>query len=133
MESFITEYITSVDVNDVNEEILLERRMSPYVTLRPGDLSSLLKLHASLPFPGTGICNKYGSQPVSSLESHLEEILKKEEQGLSSDENEDEGDNDAESEVVCRGADQNHVPAVYTVRGIKNHEFPVVGKYFRST
>jgi hypothetical protein len=128
MESFIEEYITSTNVEDVNEEVLLERQISPYATLRPGDLASLLKLHTSLPFPGTGL-NKLSRPNVSSSEKLLEEILEKEAQGLSSDESGDEGEKDEDLiNVVCKGDEQNHVPAVYTVRGLRRHEMPVVGE-----
>jgi hypothetical protein len=129
MESFIEEYINSTNVEDVNEEVLLERQISPYATLRPGDLASLLKLHTSLPFPGTGL-SKLSRPNVSSSEKLVEEIIEKEAQGLSSDESGDEGEKDEElTDVVCRGDEQNHVPAIYTVRGLRRHEMPVIGEF----
>ncbi|XP_005112035.1 uncharacterized protein LOC101847164 [Aplysia californica] len=129
MESFIEEYISSVNAEDVNEEILLERRISPYATLRPGDLAALLKLQSSIPLSGSALKSGWHHGP-GGLETHVEEILKREEQGFSSDESGNEGVKDEElRDVVCRGDEQNHVPAVYTVRGLRRHEMPVVGVY----
>lgn len=118
MESYIQKYFLSNN-EDVNEEILLERRISPYVTLRPGDLASLLK--STLPLPVSKSTRDHGSYYNYRK---IDTIFEKFPQGLSDSDDEKDG-----NEIVCRAADQGHVPAEYRVKGLKRHEMPVIGEY----
>lgn len=122
MESFFQKYF-STDYENVNEEVLLSRRISPYVTLRPGDLAALL--HSELP-----VSLKLGHNHGTSFYSHrkIQTIFEKNQFELSSSGGDDEKNeyNDL-VDVVCRGAEQGHVPAEYVVKEIRRHEMPVIG------
>uniref|UniRef100_A0A0B6ZCX1 Uncharacterized protein n=2 Tax=Arion vulgaris TaxID=1028688 RepID=A0A0B6ZCX1_9EUPU len=124
MESFTHKYF-STNYEDVNEEVLLERRISPYVTLRPGDLVALLKLHSSLPISLKLNCNhdnSYGYRKIDTL-------FEKGQLELSPGDTDDEKNCNEVTSFVCRGAEQGHVPAEYKVKGLRRHEFPVIGVF----
>ncbi|KAK6985792.1 hypothetical protein BgiMline_015392 [Biomphalaria glabrata] len=128
MELFLKDYITSssFDDDDVNKGIL-ERRISPYVTLRPGDLSALLKLYTDVQPP----LAKFGHNHNHVKKQHgcgIETLFEKKPL-LSAGDSDDDKSDDELLDVVCNGAHQGHVPAQYVVRGIKRHEFPVIGVY----
>ncbi|RUS70881.1 hypothetical protein EGW08_021361 [Elysia chlorotica] len=123
MESFFNEYITSeLDLEGVGspEEVLLARRVSPYATLRPGDLAALVKLHHLQHGRHHHHPAAYRAPPFcgSTLqEDSDEEVIPKPEEV---------------SEVVLHAADQGHVPAKYTVKGLRRHEMPIIGVYVDS-
>ncbi|GFR84282.1 glutamate synthase [NADH], amyloplastic [Elysia marginata] len=112
MESFINEFITS-ELEGVGsaEEVLLHRRISPYATLRPGDLATLVK------FQQSRLHHPAALRPAPICGSTLPE-----------DSDEDACPEEV-SEVVLNAADQGHVPAQYTVKGLRRHEMPVIGVY----
>lgn len=120
MESFFQKYF-STDYEDVYEEVLLERRISPCVTLCPDDLASRLKLDSEATFSPKFVRNHADS---FNNYSKIPGIFQKEQPGLSSIESDD---NDID--VICRGAEQGHVLAEYRVQGLKRHEMPVIGVF----
>lgn len=187
MESFIREFIvTSLDLDDGNRNVflptvgpedddmmLLNRRLSPYATLRPGDLAALMRLHSPLASRYASkskhhsrsihVHNLNTSVKITSASStnsiinscdDLEELRRQRDrtsalpQTIQEDaeslSNVSVSDSDASSssynsdeecqpadfiDVVCRGADCGHVPTEYLVKGIRQHEMPVIGEY----
>ena len=113
MESFINEFITS-EFEGVGspEEVLLHRRISPYATLRPGDLAALVKFQhqGRHQHPAAFRAAPYCGSTLQ--EDSDEEVIPAQEEV---------------SEVVVHAADQGHVPAEYTVKGLRRHEMPVIG------
>ncbi|GFN84678.1 glutamate synthase [Plakobranchus ocellatus] len=121
MESFINEYIPSdFEYEGINsaEEVLLHRRISPYATLRPGDLATLVKLHQN------HLCHHPAAyRPAPFCGSALPE---------DSDEDVSEEQAQEADDVVLKGSDQGHIPAQYVVKGLRHHEMPVIGVYVDS-
>ncbi|KAH9525367.1 hypothetical protein Btru_001188 [Bulinus truncatus] len=130
MELFIKEYITSTSFDDVKKEGLLERRISPYATLRPGDLATLLKLYTEVQPPLSKFGNNHGNH--GQHRQRIDTIFEKRPLLSSGDSDEDKSDDEL-IEVVCNGAQQGHVPAQYVVKGIKRHEFPVIGVFIHES
>ncbi|CAL1531423.1 unnamed protein product [Lymnaea stagnalis] len=124
MELFIQEYISSSTHDDVKREGLLERRISPYATLRPGDLAALLKLHSTISIPLSNFGHNHGSHTHHS--ERIDTLFEKKHHLSTGDSDEEQSE---ELEVVCHGADQGHIPAEYLVKGIKRHELPVIGVF----
>ena len=118
MESFINEFITSeLDLETVGtaEEVLLDRRISPYATLRPGDLAALVKFQQGHQFRH----HPAALRPAPCCGSTLPDVDSDEESIPEQDE---------VLEVVLQAADQGHVPALYNVKGLRRHEMPVIGE-----
>ena len=101
---------------EMETEELLLRRLSPYATLRPGDLSLLLGLQRQT--CGDRSCRKLAS---SLFDNAIAE--RSDSDGESDKEPEPEG-----RDVVVRGQDIGDLPAEYVVRGLRPNELPVIGK-----
>lgn len=118
MESYINEFITSEleGVGSAAEEVLLNRRISPYATLRPGDLATLVKFQQSR--------HHHHHHPAAIRAAPICGST------LPEDSDEDVGIEEEEvGDIVVQAADQGHVPAQYTVKGLRRHEMPVIGVY----
>lgn len=105
---------------DMETEELMLRRLSPYATLRSGDLSALLGIQ----HPPTD----HSSRKLTSSLFVNPAIGERSESESGSD---SEGDKESEPEardVVVRGQDIGDLPAEYVVRGLRPHEMPVIGK-----
>ncbi|KAK7486611.1 hypothetical protein BaRGS_00022136 [Batillaria attramentaria] len=103
--------------SDMDDEELLLRRLSPYATLRPGDLSSLM----GIPHQTRGLSH------IKAASVFADAIA---ERSDSDGESEKEDATEPEGEaVVVRGQDIGDLPAEYVVRGLRPHEMPVIGVY----
>ncbi|XP_059175698.1 uncharacterized protein LOC131955555 [Physella acuta] len=123
MELFIQDFISSNNYDDLKQEDILERRISPYATLRPGDLAALLKL-STVPIPLSSYAHGSGSNNHSQRPS-INTIFEKKRTTSTGDS--DDEKNEECVDVVCNAADNGHVPTLYVVKNIKQHEMPVIG------
>lgn len=106
---------------EMETEDLLLHRLSPYATLRPGDLALLL-----------GIPRQTGDHASRKLASSLflnNAIVIDEER---SDDGERDNKELEERDLVVRGQDIGDLPAEYVVRGLRPHEMPVIGMFSAS-
>ncbi|XP_076466320.1 uncharacterized protein LOC143297751 [Babylonia areolata] len=122
METLTSSVGSLVDENlfgaEMESEELLLRRLSPYATLRPGDLSVLLGLQNQ-----TGGSTDHSRRKLTSLFDNAI-VERSESDGESDKEPESEG-----RDVVVRGQDIGDLPSEYVVRGLRPHEMPVIGVY----
>lgn len=100
---------------EMETEELLLRRLSPYATLRPGDLAVLLGIPR---LQTSNLSNRKLASPLF-FDNAIEEG--------ESDENDEEPEPEGR-DVVVRGQDIGDLPAEYVVRGLRPHEMPVIGK-----
>lgn len=124
MELFIQDFISSNNYDDLKQEDILERRISPYATLRPGDLAALLKL-STLQIPLSSYAHGSGSSSNSQRPS-INTIFEKKRTTSTGDSDDEKSEECVD--VVCNASDNGHVPTLYVVKNIKQHEIPVIGK-----
>ena len=123
MEALNTGVSSLIDENllgaEMETEELLLRRLSPYATLRPGDLSVLLGgVRGNVDF------SHHKTTSSSLLDNAIVERS-------DSDDESDEWEQPSGRDVVVRGQDIGDLPAEYVVRGLRPHEMPVIGKCLR--
>lgn len=106
----------------MDDEDTLLRRLSPYATLRPGDLTSLLGIQLHSPD-----ANRH--KPITGF---FADAIVEASEGSTSSGSDDEAEqksSDEEEAVVVRGQDIGDLPAEYVVRGLRPQEMPVIGKH----
>ncbi|KAL8573585.1 hypothetical protein ACOMHN_047855 [Nucella lapillus] len=121
METLTSSVGSLVDENlfgaEMETEELLLRRLSPYATLRPGDVSLLLGL------PNQSSSSDHSHRKLASLFDNV--IV---ERGESDSESDKEPDSEGR-DVIVRGQDIGDLPVQYLVRGLRPNEMPVIGVY----
>lgn len=105
----------------MDDEDTLLRRLSPYATLRPGDLTSLLGIQLHSPD-----ANRH--KPITGF---FADAIVEASEGSTSSGSDDEAEQKSSDEeaVVVRGQDIGDLPAEYVVRGLRPQEMPVIGKH----
>lgn len=106
----------------MDDEDTLLRRLSPYATLRPGDLTSLLGIQLHSPD-----ANRH--KPITGF---FADAIVEASEGSTSSGSDDEAEqksSDEEEAVIVRGQDIGDLPAEYVVRGLRPQEMPVIGVY----